>query len=429
MYRLTLTPPGGRELDITDRLIAGGLGQVKQRIESSDYVVGSFVYDSMRISLVNSDGRFSEGGEHFPHGGGRTHVRLRHTNAATGVTTTAFQGLVEEMSIKEDERRYTVKLEVLSLDSIINKTIIPAGEVRDGITFRNAMFEILNRAPINQFLNIDIANIMPLFDGIVDNGEWFSNRSAKEAMDSLLIAGGCYAYTDRSGNYIVRPRAIPNVAPPAPSRTFYAAHDKRRLTPIILSLRHINSGINRVFNKVRINEQDYSDQNSIDFYGLKDRGTISMPFITSIHTAYNIAQNLVHEFRFAKGEMLIDVLAADVQRLEVGQVLKIDVRKLVTFPGLPALYGQAKYSTAKYGYEKGKIVPRQLVWTIYDKIEAPEKLTAVLKLRQYGRESGDNIVIEDVYNEARYGQGRYTGEGLRYGEAVYDRAIYQDEDD
>ena len=423
MYSLSILPPVGGEVDITHRVIRGGLGNVKQRIESSDFVAGNFSYDSMRIQLINDDGAFSVGGEYFPGGGGYTRIMLRHISG-DGNMVDAFSGLVEEMSIKEDERRYTVKMEVLSLDSIINKTIIPAGAVRDGVTFRNGLMAILDRRPIIDYININLNNIMLQYDGIINNGEWFSLRDGKTAIDLLLIASGAFAYVDKNRNYIVSPRIL---ADKTPGKTFYAAHDMRRRSPVVLAAKQINSGINRVFNKVAVNDEVYTDDISIDYYGLKDRGTISMPFITSRLSSYAIAQNLILEFRYAKTEMQVDVLAADVQSLEVGQVIKLDIRKLVFAAEgkLPGLYGQGIFGRGKYNYETGKFISRNIIWTIYDKIEAPEKLTATLKLRRYGRAIGDEIVFEDIYGEALYDEGRYTVQGLIYEEGLYNMAFYQ----
>ena len=70
MYSLFIRPPAGAETNITHRVIRGGLGVVKHRIESSDFVAGNFSYDSIRIGLINDDGAFSVGGEYFPSGGG-----------------------------------------------------------------------------------------------------------------------------------------------------------------------------------------------------------------------------------------------------------------------------------------------------------------------------------------------------------------------
>ena len=422
MYSLFIRPPAGAETNITHRVIRGGLGVVKHRIESSDFVAGNFSYDSMRIGLINDDGAFSVGGEYFPSGGGYTRIILRYL-ASNGITTVAFEGIVEEMAIQEDERRYTVKVEVLSLDAIINKTIVPAGLIRNGTTFRNAFLAILNRKPITDFINVNLSNLNLMYDDTIDNGEWFSRRDGKTAIDLLLIASGTYAYVDKNKNYIIRPRVLENKTP---VKTFYAAHDMRRLSPIVLSTKQINSGINRVFNKVAVNEEVYTDDTSIDFYGLKDRGDITMPFITDPLKSFAIAENLILEFRYAKTEMQIDVLAEAVQNLEVGSVVKLDLKKLIYSPTkLPSLYGQGIYGQGLYNYEIGKFISRNIVWTIYDKMESPEKLTATLKLRRYGRDAGGDFVVEDIYGEALYGESRYSGAGLTYGEALYGGAFYQ----
>ena len=275
---------------------------------------------------------------------------------------------------------------------------------------------------ISELINVSLANISLQFDDIVDNGEWFSLKNAKEAIDLLLIAGGAYAFVDKSGNYVVRPRARPDNIP---VKTFYAAHDERRLSPIVLAAKAINTGANRIFNRAEVNGRVSVDQISIDHYGLKDRGEISMPFITSEDTAFAVAENLTHEFGRAKAEMVINVLAADVQNLEVGDVVRLDIKRFsYSATKLPDLYGQAEYGEAVYAHEQGQEVTRNIVWTIYDKTEEPEKLTAALKLRRYGREVGDDLILEDVYGEALYDQSRYSALGIRYDEALYDQDFY-----
>lgn len=425
MYSLKIVPPNStEEIDVTHRVIRGGLGTVKQKIESSDFVVGRFSYDSMKIKLFNEDGEFSIGGRFFPVGGGYTQVNLSFTDG-DGNSYRSFSGIAEEMGIAEEEEKKTVQILVVSLDSIINKTLVPAGLIANGTTLRNALFQILNRPPINKLLNISLDNIdLGISDLVIENGEWFSLKSGKQALDPILLASSTFAYVDRFGNYVIRPRVI---TAPRPRKVFYLAGDKRQLGPVLLSLKKINSGINRVFNKVEVNGQEYVDPPSVDFYGLRPRGAASVPFIRDENVSAAIARELVNDFRHARDEMQATVLSKDVQDIEMGTLVRLDIRPIIKNPvyeKLPDLYGQGKYGKAKYPYEVGKFISREIVWMVYDKIERPEQFTAILKLRRYGKTFGDEVIIEDIYGSGIYDVSRYSQQGLTYGEAVYDEDTY-----
>lgn len=103
----------------------------------------------------------------------------------------------------------------------------------------------------------------------------------------------------------------------------------------------------------------------------------------------------------------------DVQDLELTDLVRVDFPSFkykATGQKLPSLYGSSRYGTAKYGFEQGKEIARTAAWIVYEKTQNPEKMTAVLKLRRYGRVGGDEFLPIHRYGEGVYGGIQYQKE-------------------
>ena len=169
----------------------------------------------------------------------------------------------------------------------------------------------------------------------------------------------------------------------AAKRVFYGYYDKLRRSPIVLEIKSINTGIQRVFNSVEINEQIVRNYESIEIYGLKEIGVIQIPYISDRGKIFQIGEEILSGLIHQKEELEIKVLSKDVQGLLLGDSISIDfnsnVLKLDTQDFLP-LYGLDRSPT--FPFEEGRIIPRAVLWEIYEKNEKCRDFNCMLKLRQ-----------------------------------------------
>ena len=439
-YRVYITPLAGAatygdRFEITDFILKGGLSKIRQAIDTSDYAIGDFVFDSIQLKLHNPNGLFSLNSDRTIFGAGRDRALVTVELEVRNLATVVFNGIVDELGTSEDARKFRINMAVLSTDAIMRKHLIPFDQIRDGVTFRNAMFTILNTPPINSLLNISLDRIIPQFDDIIDNGTWFTGQSAKTSMDLLLIASGSIMFVDHRLNVHIQARNHQRDE----KRIFYGSAHPLRRTPIILGIKKINSGAQRVFNSITVNGVRIFDQGSIDTYGLQERDELELPFITDRQTAFAIAQVMLHEFRYAREEIEIEVLSADVQDILLTDIVRVVHPKTVLnrYPKkFFDLYGQARYGEATYPQESGHAIPGPISWIVYEKRDNPQQFKATLKLRQYGASPGEEIIASSVYALAVYNRSQYGVDPmipnilearLPYGLGKYGTAQYQEE--
>ena len=442
-YRVYISPlidesNYGEEVDVTSDL-SGGLSKIKQSIDNSDFSMGVFSYDSIKLKLNNNHERYSSGFEAyetiFPSGRDRAKVRVEFTTE-DGDTINSFNGIIDEIATKEDDRNFRISFRILSTDAIIRKHSIPGAQITNGITFRNAIYRILNTNPINRLLNIDLANINLQFDDIIDDGSWFDSRSAKEAIDLLLLASGSILFVDENLNIIVTQRSTET----EDTKTFFSANHPLRKSPVIFDMKSVNTGVQRIFNSIIVNNVRAIDRASVNFFGLKQRDVIEIPFITNQLTSFAIAQLILMEFRYPREEIQIKVLAKEVQELQLTDIVTIDHPKFVTKAigqKLLPLYGTAIYGKAKYPRERGRQISRSINWVVYEKNEDPKRFEAILKLRKFGKNFGEEYIPSRRYGFAEYKLSKYGKSdpnfinplelSLPYGSGKYGTVQYQPE--
>lgn len=413
-YRVFITPlesdrSYGNAINVTNDL-SGGIPNIKSSIDNSDFSVGIFSYNSIRLKLNNNHERYRYGfsayNSIFPVGRDRAKVTIDFEKD-DGDIISIFHGLIDDIATKEDDRRFLITFRVLSVDSIIRKHSIPSAQVTTGMTFKNALYTILNTYPINDLLNVDLNNISVQYDDIIDNGGWFTSRPAKRAVDLLLLACGSILYVDSNLNIIVRPR---NVKEQQKEILYGAIHPLRR-RPVIYKMRSINTGQQRIFNSILVNNVRVLDQLSVDHYGLKEREPLEIPFIIDPSTSYAIGEIIINEFRFAREELLVTVLSEAAHDLNLTDIVRIDHPRFVT-RGLDQklfdLYGSSLYGQATYPMERGRTIDIGVSWIVYEKRERASRFRTELKLRKFGTSFGDEFIPSNLYAAAEYGESEYA---------------------
>ena len=98
-------------------------------------------------------------------------------------------------------------------------------------------------------------------------------KTLSESLSSLMVAtNSILSITNRVIS--VSPRQKERVNNPP---VFYGYNDRLRRTPMILKFESINTGVQRVFNSLTLNDFESRDITSINIYGFKELQAINHP--------------------------------------------------------------------------------------------------------------------------------------------------------
>lgn len=382
MYQVELspiTPTGGYSdpVDITRFVEQRGLKRISQSVDSSDFSLNRNI-NSIRMTLINYNRFFSVYSRESLFLGSRDEsiVTISFIDKETGKKTVSFDGVIDESGTYENEKNKTIMFIITSFESVFKKHNIPLFE--QGLSFSGAFSSIFRLPEIAKRLSVRSINVG--IDIVIDDKRWLESQNIFRAVNLLLIASNSIMQinTDRSISI------IPRTGEERPSKkTFHGFYNKKRETPIILELNAINTGFQRVFNFIKINNREIRNNASEQLYGFKETEEIEIPFINDEAKEQEIGEAILSGFLFQKEELEIKVLAKDVQDIQLNDVVSVNflskVSKLEEQDFIP-LYGLKK--NVVIPKEAGKTIPRALNWEIYEKNESPKDLNCVLKLRQ-----------------------------------------------
>ena len=389
----------GDTVDIT-RFIAGrGLNKISQKVESSDFSIVQS-YDSIRLNLINKDRRFSLGTNKslFPFTREEARVQVIFKDEA-GIDHTSFQGLINEAATYEDERKETVKTVVVSFDSLFGQVQTPT--IRDGLPFYVAMFLCMNQPKILENLNISLGRIRPEIDGVISDGNWFVGKTVQESMDALLLLSGSRVSIVGDGEVSVLPVERRDKV----RKRFFGPFEFQNKSPKILSVKNLNTGTQRVFNEITINDQRITNDASIRVNGVRSAGSFDFGFVDN--SAAGVAgRDIVDQFAWERREVEITVLSKDVQDLSLLDIVAVDSPSFLQknsgqefFP----LWGE-DIGDQVIPVETGVSITPNVHWEIFEKIEKPQGYNCMLKLREASVAIGSTA----VYGSGRYGEVRYA---------------------
>lgn len=398
-YRLFFTPllrPGvygstidvTKDIDITEFINRGGLQSIKRKIDNNDYDFGVFTFGNISLTAINADRKFNDENDAvsiFPYSRDLCKVELRLYDD-TGAYTTRFRGLIDEQGTRQDLKSSTIRFSVLSMDSVLRKTEVIGGTVGGGELFSTAIKKILNVPEITNILNYNPANITVDLDLPIDNGDYFTSITAKDAIDDILIAANSILYIDVNENIIVTPRRA--------SANIYDLYGRGDLygRENILDIDTVSNGNQRAFSSILLNDREQKNEAWIAKYGYRQKD-ISLDFISNPDTIDAVALNLLNEFKVPKRELRIETLTKEVADIELLDVVRVhyDFGKVPHDDGTPlAITGTAVTGTAVTAYTVGtqRILPNEK-WRVIEITEKPDNLISELKLRQDGRETYD----------------------------------------
>jgi len=184
----------GTEVEVSDFVKIDGLSKIKRSIDSTNYSIGVFRFNDLRLKCENAKGVFNENDSRsiFPFTRDKAKVRVvvLQIDPVTFITeaTTQFEGIINDEATRQNITTDVITFIALSKDSVFRTTQVQAGIITVGALASAAMLSILSQPSITELLVIDSVNITPESDFIVDTPEALDNLEVKEALDLLVFA-------------------------------------------------------------------------------------------------------------------------------------------------------------------------------------------------------------------------------------------------
>lgn len=395
-YKVYITPksgPGdvyGTELDVTDRMMIKGIANVRRAIDSTDYDIGVYTYDDLKIRAVNINGYFNDESDvRSIFFWGRDLAKVRVVFSNSDGDTITFRGLINDEATRLNSEGDEIEFRVLSRDSVIRNTKVSGGLISDGYTVTQALYAVLSDPQISSVLTVDVANINPDLNYVIDDGSQFANQSAREVLSALLFAANSVLLVDSTDTVIVRNRDEDT------TRSILTLYGPFNINghQNVIRVNDYNNGLQRRITSFKINDTEYSDTAFVETYGFKQKSK-SLDFITDTTKALEIATNLVNEFKVPKLELKVDIASKDARSVQLLDRVSLDYPlRLKPKPGtfMPVV-GTAKIDDASTplpdafgGFE----ISRNIGFKVIEIIENPQEFITTLKLRQIGQTLSD----------------------------------------
>jgi hypothetical protein len=278
--------------------------------------------------------------------------------------------------------------------------LISAGSIANGDTFKQAMNKILNRVEVLSILNYDIANLNLSIDLSIDDATFFDDKTARDALDALLQASNSILYIDENDNILIKPRQIN-------SNKVWELYNDGDLygRENIISINNVNTGLQRCFNSVKVNDIAVQNNKYINLLNLRQK-VFNFGFLTDNEKFTQIAENILNEFKFAKIELEIEVRAKDFINAKLLDVVEFDYQSVAkTSPKQPFIltYNQYKYDQNFYPVEIRNLnLSHQIKYKIIGIYHQPKNMNILLKLRQTGNNISDGYFIFLLDSDEEY---------------------------
>jgi len=397
-YQVFITPRNGQltygdEIEITDFVLENSISPIRVGIDSTDYDIGIFFFDDVQLTMANIDGYFNDDQDYrsiFPYGRDKAKCRVVYRDSKNiDDGTIVFNGLVADEATRIDAQKDEIQFRVLSKYSILKDVNVSGGTITDGMLASSAFYSILNVPKITAVLNVDALNINPANDIVIDVGSEISSKSVKDALNQLLLATNSVILVDDDDNILIQSR---NETNDRPVLELFGPFDLKRRENII-DIKNYNTGKQRMFTAVQVNDAQEVNNGHIDYYGYKQK-TIDMPFITDQTTERLIASELLAEFKTPKIELEVTVPTSiargykPLDRVSIDHPLRIIPVDGTFLPIVDeAVIGDDLTPIPK---TTGSIsIEPQMGFKILEIKEDPKSFETSLKLRQIGIDIGD----------------------------------------
>lgn len=401
------------DVEIDDYVKDSGISTIKREVDNGDFDIGVFVFDSINLTCLNIDGKFSginDSRSMFKYSRDKAKITINFFDGTSNTPDSSFKGIIDDRATKLNFKKNEIKFKLLSNDSIINRTKVPAASIPNLTLVSDAIKTLLQLPEITAVLNYDASDINVLNDYAIDDGSRFDNKTVKFALDKLLAVSNSVLLVEKdTNNMVVKSREFNS----GNVKQFYGHGDLFGRENII-DIKNYNDGLQRAFNTINIGNQSASNAGFIDLFG-DNAKAFEFDFITNANTQQIIAQDLLDYWKAPKAELEVLTTTNEAKNLNFFDLVSIDFPyrvKPYKDDKLP-IYGQALYGTAVYPYIFGNLKIRPTVaFKVIGKKETPNQFLTTVKLRQIG------TTIDDGY---------FSKVGTYYGSSIYgaETAVYQ----
>jgi len=306
-YLVLITPKTGTdtygtELDVSNKVLASGISNIKMGADSGDYGFGIFAFGDITLKAFNKDGFFNDESDirsMFQFSRDEAKVKIQWQKITwddvldilTVTPTQTFKGFIDDDATRVDATNGRIRFKVLSEDAVLRKSKVPGGVIGNGVTASTALGVILDTASVTKLLTFNAANINPAFDFTIDVGSEFDGKLRSRAVKDILLASNSVMIVDSDSNIIVQSRSEDQTAN---ILSLFGEFDIQGRSNI-KSLRAFNSGRHRMFNTIKVNTEESVDTPIATQFGARRRD-ISLSFVTSVPTAKTIADTLLESY-------------------------------------------------------------------------------------------------------------------------------------
>lgn len=395
-------------IDITRWFLGDGIGSIKYELDSGDYEVGLFVANSVKISLDNSAGKFSDVDDTRSYWAGFESRNLSKFKIEAGyldendekVAATPFEGYLEERSLSSDEND-TIGVTILSRDSIFKTVDVVAGTLSSAILSSEAIYILCNRGEITDYVTVDSANINPSNDVVLDAPSSLNGAKLDSALNEIMLLTGSVLYVDSDGNMIVTSR---NNSPKIKHQFYRNSMTGQKDN--IYGISNINNGRQRVKNYWTWSGGSvsaFSASHHLKRYGVT-RKSIGSSSVTSNAVRQSILDDQLAEWQFPKKELEIETDYIPGV-LSFFDTVTVDVSPRLSRNDDLAISGHAISGSARsVDYSTGLSIDKNLGFKVLSIEHNLREAKTKLKLREKGSKLNDGYfyMIQSAYYSAAF---------------------------
>lgn len=314
---------------------------IKEDLDSTDYDVGVFRINKLKITVRNDHGRFSAP----PNDRSILNFKTKDTLVKvtwnyraeplcvgffkagqcgpTGTEVEVFKGVISELTAASDIEEQNINFDVLSFTSLFDQVNAPFSDITNGDSFSDVFYTLLNQSKITDLLTVDPSNINPGLDQAIDDKSPMEEKTVKELFSkgtSLLLLSQSVLTTEND-TITIKTRDPSNDL----KYSFYGPASELGKENII-DIKEYKDGVNLVRNYWTWNDTSLvaQDTTSVSKLGIQKK-EISSEILTNTTKRQNLLDALRDDFSAEKKELtLVAPLTYDVLDLNLLDRVNID---------------------------------------------------------------------------------------------------------
>lgn len=387
-------------IDVSDDVVEGSLGSIKQSLEANEYDVGKITFGSIKLVMRNETSKYSEAinvSSIFPFKRDQTIVKIEWSRNNYGLacgfaecgntflsgSKVIFKGLLEDNSTSFDVDSQEITFMVLSMDSIVNKVNTPYSSLSVSDDAETLLYKILNQTAITKYFTVDASNISVSNNFIPDSIASLENTTCLESIQEILKLANAIMFVKDDICY-VRTRDVDATS----SYVFYGPSSDIGIENIH-NISKYNIGLNRCFNywvwKDDSSVEPSSFSDSIEKYGQRKK-EIESDLITDSDKRKAVLNDYLNEFGFPAIELTLKApMFTEIVSLTFLNKINIDYPSdvLPAIDEITARYGQAIYGEARYATTVNSLfIPINKEWKVLNISINPRNQMIEFKLRE-----------------------------------------------